>query len=240
MDQTIVKNSQKSPFKRLKMSSSIIVDSEPLSSTTQLTSSPSTSQMTSISSTSQMTSISSISQMTSISSVSQSSAPEYYIPPHSHLSSIADCTQAYDRLIKIINKEPLKLVNWGLPEKLLNYYHKKEISQLFEWQLACLDRPGVLTKNRNLVYSAPTSAGKTMVADILMYKTIFEKRRKVLFILPFVSIVMEKVNSLKRVLDMVDKRIETFAGSVEPPNGGVATVDVAVCTIEKANNIVNR
>ncbi|KAJ6216789.1 hypothetical protein RDWZM_007946 [Blomia tropicalis] len=158
--------------------------------------------------------------MTSISSVSQSSAPEYYIPPHSHLSSIADCTQAYDRLIKIINKEPLKLVNWGLPEKLLNYYHKKEISQLFEWQLACLDRPGVLTKNRNLVYSAPTSAG--FIHSAICFNC------------------NGKVNSLKRVLDMVDKRIETFAGSVEPPNGGVATVDVAVCTIEKANNIVNR
>lgn len=45
-------------------------------------------------------------------------------------------------------------------------YSKKGISTLFPWQIECLTSTKVL-QGRNLIYTAPTSAGKSMILDII-------------------------------------------------------------------------
>ena len=85
------------------------------------------------------------------------------------------------------------LSSWNLPPSILNEYRRKNVGEMFEWQCECLKNPKVLFEGANLVYSAPTSAGKTLVSEILMIKNIVERKKKSLFILPFVSVVREKM-----------------------------------------------
>lgn len=76
---------------------------------------------------------------------------------------------------------------------MLQKYEARGVITMFDWQTECLSNHKIIEENRNLVYSAPTSAGKTLVAEILMIKTVLERRKKVIFILPFVSVVREKM-----------------------------------------------
>ncbi|EMP33638.1 DNA polymerase theta [Chelonia mydas] len=90
-----------------------------------------------------------------------------------------------------------------------------------------------------LAWRAPTSAGKTLVAELLILKRVLETRKKALFILPFVSVAKEKKYYLQTLFQEVGVRVEGYMGSTSPA-GRFSALDVAVCTIERANGLINR
>lgn len=97
-----------------------------------------------------------------------------------------------------MNKKPdFSLSSLDLPESVIECYKETgNIRQLFEWQAECL-RLALREDHRNLVYSAPTSAGKTLVAETLTLKRLLSSGRKALFVLPFVALAREKMHSLQ-------------------------------------------
>ncbi|XP_077381163.1 DNA polymerase theta isoform X2 [Festucalex cinctus] len=134
--------------------------------------------------------------------------------------------------------DKLLLSSWGLPTPVLECYRKHRVTHMFDWQAQCLSLGQVL-QGGNLVYSAPTSAGKTLVSELLMLKRVLETKRKALLILPFVSVAKEKMHYLQSVFEEAGVRVDGFMGSTSAA-GGFTAVDVAVCTIEKANSLINR
>ena len=62
---------------------------------------------------------------------------------------------------------------------------------------------------------------------------------KGIYILPFVAVAKEKTRVLKAITEDVGVRVESFAGNSTPP-GGLKNCDLAICTIEKANSLINR
>lgn len=58
-------------------------------------------------------------------------------------------------------------------------------------------------------------------------------------ILPFISVVREKMFYLQDLLTSSGYRVEGFFGGYNPP-GGFDSINVAICTIEKANSIINK
>lgn len=102
----------------------------------------------------------------------------------------------------------MSIVSAGLPESLVEAYDSCGIRNLFPWQLECLAVPGV-SEGKNLVFSAPTSAGKTLVAEILAIKRVITTGLKCLFILPFVSLAREKMLHLQ-VIRKISKFLQVF------------------------------
>uniref|UniRef100_A0A3B4C9X6 DNA polymerase theta n=1 Tax=Pygocentrus nattereri TaxID=42514 RepID=A0A3B4C9X6_PYGNA len=136
------------------------------------------------------------------------------------------------------HSDQLLLSSWGLPKPVLEKYQSLGVKKMFEWQAECLILGKVL-EGRNLVYSAPTSAGKTLVSELLILKRVLETRRKAIFILPFVSVAREKMFYLQNVFQEAGVKVEGYMGSTSAA-GGFSALDVAVCTIEKANGLINR
>ncbi|CAA6671596.1 unnamed protein product [Spirodela intermedia] len=134
-------------------------------------------------------------------------------------------------------KDCVRLNTW-LPSEVCSAYMKKGISALYPWQVDCLQVDGVLEK-RNLVYCASTSAGKSFVAEILMLRRIISTGKMALLVLPYVSICAEKAEHLESLLEPLGKHVRSFYGN---QGGGSLPKDtsVAVCTIEKANSLINR
>lgn len=107
---------------------------------------------------------------------------------------------------------------------------------LYAWQAECLCRPGVL-QGRSLVYCAPTSGGKSLVAEVLMLRRLLSTGRPCLLVLPYIALCHEKSSHLRRWLDPIGREVlEYYGNSCAPLAASLGSeTGVIVCTIEKAN-----
>ena len=152
---------------------------------------------------------------------------------------------------------------YGLPDRLVSNLVSAGVQSIYPWQSSCLLGKGVLAGEQNLVYTAPTGGGKSLVADVLLLKKVIEQpTKKAILVLPYVALVQEKLKWLRRVVEGVSKHIDAedhhaatasslkwktsqscirlagfFGGSRTKATW--ADIDIAVCTIEKANSLVN-
>eukprot|EP00929_Paragymnodinium_shiwhaense_P053190 TRINITY_DN26626_c0_g1_i2.p1 TRINITY_DN26626_c0_g1~~TRINITY_DN26626_c0_g1_i2.p1 ORF type:complete len:937 (+),score=178.52 TRINITY_DN26626_c0_g1_i2:158-2968(+) len=133
--------------------------------------------------------------------------------------------------------DPRHMSHWCIPESVEDAYRDAGVRQLYPWQAACLSGPGVVD-GRSLVYTAPTSAGKSLVSEILMLRQLLFRGKRALLVLPYVSICVERLEQLRRLFAGCGARIEALYGASE--GYWSPGVDIAICTIERASSLVNR
>ncbi|WPJ59104.1 hypothetical protein SMAC4_00360 [Sordaria macrospora] len=153
---------------------------------------------------------------------------------------------------------------YKLPKQLVANFAALGIKSIYPWQKQCLLGPGLLSGDKNLVYSAPTGGGKSLVADLLMLKRVLDDpagEAKAILVLPYVALVQEKVRWLRSVVggisrsgDLGQKQPQQKLWAKRPDKDTIRVVgffggskvratwadfDVAVCTMEKANSLIN-
>ncbi|XP_055709420.1 helicase POLQ-like isoform X2 [Phlebotomus papatasi] len=137
--------------------------------------------------------------------------------------------------------EPNRETFFGLPMRVKDLLREiKGIDELYDWQIECLKLPAIEMR-QNLIYTLPTSSGKTLVAEILILKELICHQRNVLFILPYVAVVKEKISSLAPFAVALDFLVEEYAGRNGecPPRKRRKKRSVYIATIEKSLSVIN-
>jgi DNA polymerase theta len=65
-----------------------------------------------------------------------------------------------------------------LLEKLIQNFSALGINNIYPWQSKCLLESRLLGGEGNLVHTAPTDDGKSLVADVLMLKQVVDNPQK--------------------------------------------------------------
>lgn len=156
-------------------------------------------------------------------------------------------SELYARRIEIIGRK------LDIPTCVVTHFKEQQrITELYPWQFACLLNERVLAGD-NLVFSTPTSAGKSLVADLLICRA-FMRRKKALLVLPFVSMVEENTQRLSRAFRGMmstcrtghKRKRTTRKICVQGCHGSTGArgfddgADLVICTFEKTTQILTR
>ncbi|XP_065080244.1 helicase POLQ-like isoform X2 [Ochlerotatus camptorhynchus] len=166
-------------------------------------------------------------------------------PPKARLDDIFGKSRFTADSPKRVAQKPAPLVSshfqdkgpfFGLPSRVRSLLEEyRGIKEMYDWQKECLGLPAIVER-RNLIYALPTSGGKTLVAEILMFREILLRRRNVMFVVPYVSLAQEKMTGLSPFAVAMEFLIEEYSGGkgVIPPRKRRKKQSIFVCTIEKA------
>eukprot|EP00768_Dysnectes_brevis_P000955 gnl/Dysnectes_brevis/1226_a1370_1180.p1 GENE.gnl/Dysnectes_brevis/1226_a1370_1180~~gnl/Dysnectes_brevis/1226_a1370_1180.p1 ORF type:complete len:1015 (+),score=192.02 gnl/Dysnectes_brevis/1226_a1370_1180:1559-4603(+) len=131
---------------------------------------------------------------------------------------------------------------FGLPPQALAALNAINIRGLYPWQIelltATIDTASPLPSRQNIIYTAPTSAGKTLVSMVYIMRTLFLQGCSAVYSMPYVSLVGETAEKFRRLLPSQFPILEVCGTRPLPALSDRPAL--LVCTQEKAAAVASR
>ncbi|NOZ58547.1 MAG: ATP-dependent DNA helicase, partial [Euryarchaeota archaeon] len=110
------------------------------------------------------------------------------------------------------------------------------VEELFPPQAEAVRR-GLLDLERNFVVAVPTAGGKTLIAELLMLRSLLERGGKCMYIVPLKALASEKLEEFRRY-ESLGLRVGIATGDYDASDEWLAPYDIIVTTSEKADSLI--
>jgi len=95
-----------------------------------------------------------------------------------------------------------------------------------------------LLKGKNLVVFAPTASGKTLIAEIAALKTILEKKKKAIYLVPLVALANEKYSEFKKKYEKLGIKVALSVGDYDSSDPWLGKYDWIILSNEKMDSLL--
>ena len=124
----------------------------------------------------------------------------------------------------------------GFSQAVQNIFTKHGIVELYPPQQDAIDA-GVLD-GKNLLLSVPTAAGKTLVAELCMLKSILQNNGRCLYIAPLKALVNEKAEDFQEKYADIGIKIGSASSDAETSEKTLGQYQILVATAEKVDALL--
>ncbi|KXA95820.1 hypothetical protein AKJ65_00460 [candidate division MSBL1 archaeon SCGC-AAA259E19] len=124
----------------------------------------------------------------------------------------------------------------GLPEEVVDVLNQEGMEELYPPQVEAV-RKGIL-EGENLIMAIPTAAGKTLVAELCMLKSILDHAGKCLYTVPLRALASEKYEEFKRKYEPIGVSVGIATGDYDVSGSELAEYDILVATSEKVDSLL--
>lgn len=107
---------------------------------------------------------------------------------------------------------------------------------LYPPQVSALKK-GVL-EGKNLVLAIPTAAGKTLIAELCMLKSILEKNGRCLYVVPLRALASEKYEDFKEKYAKLGISVGIATGDFDLPSTYLSRHQILIATSEKVDSLL--
>ncbi len=125
---------------------------------------------------------------------------------------------------------------YGLPEGVAEKLGGAGVNELYPPQAEALEK-GAL-EGKNLVMAVPTASGKTLIAELVMLKSVLKEGGKCIYIVPLRALASEKFEEFKEKYEGLGVRVGISTGDFDYVDPRLSKYDILIATSEKVDSLL--
>jgi helicase len=133
----------------------------------------------------------------------------------------------------------MKITEVNLPKQAIDFLKNEGFSELYPPQQDSVDSG--LLDGKNILVSAPTASGKTLIASMAILNFLSKSKGKIVYLSPLRALAAEKFSEFKKFesIDFGRKiKVQISTGDYESLDKGLEKSDVLILTNEKMDSII--